>query len=63
MVFDRLRAREVNRHPLDLSDATWEIYLSMASSVEKISKEHYIVNTSQNIKPVLDKITREIEGS
>ncbi|MSQ15430.1 MAG: ATP-binding protein [Dehalococcoidia bacterium] len=62
VVFDRLRAREANRHPLDLSDATWEIYLNMAVGVQKISGEHYFVDTSKDIQPILAKIAKEIKG-
>ena len=61
VVFKRLEARAVDRHPLDLSDATWEIYLNMVASVEKINKEHYVVNTSENINTVLEKIAKEVK--
>ncbi len=42
------------------SDADWSIYLKMKPSVEKIRRKHYVVDTSRNITPVLEKIIREI---
>ena len=42
------------------SDADWAVYRRMRSSVERISRNHYAVNTSRDISPVVDKIVREI---
>ena len=42
------------------SDADWVIYQQMKSSVEKIQRKHYVVDTSQDINPVLDKIVKEV---
>ena len=42
------------------SDADWVIYQQMKSSVEKIQRKHYAVDTSRDITPVLDKIVREV---
>ncbi len=42
------------------SDADWLIYQRMKSSVEKIRRKHYAVDTSRDITPVLDKIVREV---
>ncbi len=43
------------------SDADWTIYQKMKPSVQKISRNHYVVNTSGDITPVLDKIVREVK--
>jgi len=43
------------------SDADWAIYQRMKSSVEKIKRKHYAVDTSQDITPALDKIVKEIK--
>ena len=42
------------------SIADWAIYQKMKSSVQKIRRNHYSVDTSCNITPVLDKIVREV---
>lgn len=42
------------------SDADWVTYQRMKSSVEKISRKHYAVDTSRDITPVLDKIVKEL---
>ena len=41
------------------SDADWAVYQRMKSSVQKICRNHYAVDTSRDITPVLDKIVRE----
>ena len=57
VVRDRLEAR---RSDLDSrSDADWQVYQRMRSSVQKISRNHYVVDTSRDITPVLDKIVRQ----
>jgi len=42
------------------SDADWGIYRKMRSSVQRIRRNHYAVDTSRDITPVLDKIVREV---
>ncbi len=42
------------------SDAGWEVYQKMKPTVEKISRRHYVVDTSRDITPVLNKIAREV---
>jgi len=42
------------------SDADWEVYQKMKSSVQKITRNHYVVDTSKDITPVIDKIVREV---
>jgi len=41
------------------SDAGWTVYQRMKPTVQKIRQNHYVVETSQDITPVLDKIVRE----
>jgi len=41
------------------SDADWVVYQRMEPTVQKIRRNHYVVDTSQDITPVLDKIVRE----
>lgn len=58
IVQERLRTRA--NSPDNKSDADWEVYRKMKLSVERIRRNHYVVDTSRDITPVLDKITREI---
>ena len=43
------------------SDADWVIYQQMKSSVEKIQRKHYAVDTSRDVTPVLEKIVKEMK--
>jgi predicted kinase len=58
LVKERLAARlgDVSENPA----ADWGVYMKMKQSVEKISRKHYVVDTSRDITPVLQKIMREI---
>jgi predicted kinase len=42
------------------SDADWTVYQRMRPSVEEIQRRHYVVDTSRDITPVLDKIVKEV---
>ena len=42
------------------SDADWAVYQKMKASVQKIRRNHYVVDTSRDITPVLDKIVKEV---
>lgn len=57
VVRERLKSRLNN--PENKSDADWEVYQRMKSSVQKIYRHHYVVDTSRDITPVVDKIVRE----
>ena len=59
VVRQRMESRQEN--PESKSDADWVIYQRMKSSVEKIQRKHYVVDTSRDITPVLDKIVREMK--
>ena len=41
------------------SDADWAVYQKMKHTVQRIRRKHYVVDTSRDITPVLDKIVRE----
>lgn len=58
VVHERLQARLGN--PEGNSDADWEVYKKMKPRVQKISRNHYVVDTSKDITPALDKIVREV---
>ena len=58
VVYERLKARLENLE--SKSDADWTVYQRMKSTVQKIHRNYYTVDTSRNITPVLDKIAREL---
>ncbi len=58
VVRQRLGARRDK--PENKSDADWEIYRKMKYSVQKIRRNHYVVDTSRDITPVLNKIVKEV---
>lgn len=44
----------------DHSEADWAVFQKMQSSAQKIRHNHFAVDTSRDITPVLDKIAREV---
>lgn len=58
VVRERLKARAGSRE--SKSDADWSVYQKMEPSVEKIRRNHYAVDTSRDITPVIKKIVREV---
>lgn len=58
LVYKRLQSRMADSE--NKSDADWSVYRHMLPSVDKIRRHHYVVDTSQDINPVIDKIVREI---
>ena len=60
VVQERLKARREGMESASKSDAGWEVYQRMKPAVQKIRRKHYVLDTSQDISPVLDKIMREV---
>ncbi len=60
-VRERLNARSSTPDPGLHSEADWSVYKKMRSLVQPIGRTHYVVDTSRDITPVLDKIVREIK--
>jgi len=58
MVRQRLLARQEAAIPQYDSEAGWEVYNKMKPRREKISRNHFVVDTSQDITPVINKIVR-----
>ena len=56
----RLLLRSDKSNHDDNSSAGVDIYKRMTSSVEKINRNHFAVDTSRDISPVIDKIIRII---
>jgi predicted kinase len=60
LVYKRLKIRKNGASPDNKSDADWEVYRKMKPTVEKISRKHYVADSSRDITPVLDKVVREV---
>jgi len=57
LVRERLAARQ--GEPGTTSDADWAVYQRMKDTAEQINRNHYIVDTSGDITPVVYKIVKE----
>jgi len=53
------RGREFRRE--DKSEATWAVYQRMKGTSQTIRRNHFAVDTSRDIDPVIQKIVREID--
>ena len=61
VVYQRLQERSDKPDPEDKSDATWEVYRRMKPSMDKIRRNHFVVDTSKDVTPVIDKIVRVLK--
>jgi predicted kinase len=52
----RLKQRKAERHANTYSDAGWLIYTRLAPVEEPVQREHYALDTSKNIAPVLEQV-------
>lgn len=59
VVRERLQNRRNGADAEDNSEADWSVYQRMKLRVESISRNHFVVDTSRDISPVVDKILRE----
>ncbi len=60
VVYQRLKARSTETNSESSSDADWAVFQKMRSSVQQIQRNHFAVDTSRDITPVLNKIVREV---
>lgn len=60
VVSQRLERRAEGITPEDNSTAGWAVYRRMAHSVEPIRRNHFAVDTSRDVTPVIEKVAREI---
>ena len=60
VVHERLKGRVEKINSGNKSDADWQVYQRMRHAVQKISRNHYAVDTSRDITPVLNKIVRAV---
>ncbi len=58
VISERLKGRRGSAD--SKSDADWAVYQRMRPTVERIRRSHYVVDTSRDITPVLDKIVKEM---
>lgn len=59
VVYQRLKSRSEEMNSENKSDADWAVFQKMKPAVQRIRRNHYAVDTSRDITPVLDKIIRE----
>lgn len=59
-VAQRLAGRQRPSDPAELSEATWDVYLKMKATAEPIRRNHFVVDTSRDITPVIEKVLRDI---
>jgi predicted kinase len=60
LAYQRLQARRTEADPESESDADWEIYQQMRPKAEKIRRNHFVVDTSRDITPVINKVIRSL---
>jgi predicted kinase len=60
VAYQRLQTRKNGAMPDTKSDADWEIYSQMKSKAEKIQRNYFVVDTSREITPVINKITHAL---
>ena len=52
----RLKRRKAERHANTYSDAGWLIYTRLAPVEEPVQRDHYALDTSKDIAPVLARV-------
>jgi predicted kinase len=60
VVQQRLRGRSAGIDQADNSDAGWDVYERMSKTAQRILRNHFAVDTSQDIMPVINRIVREV---
>jgi predicted kinase len=63
IVSERLRLRKTGANPADKSDADWSVYTRLRGTRQKIGRSHFVVDTSGDIAPALQRLVREITKS
>jgi predicted kinase len=61
VAYQRLQSRKTAVLTESKSDADWDVYRQMKPKVEKILRNHFVVDTSRDITPVIDKIIRALK--
>jgi hypothetical protein len=58
-----LKQRKSERHANTYSDAGWLIYTRLAPVEEPVQRDHYAVDTSKKIGPVLEQVIAWVRSS
>lgn len=61
VVYQRLQKRKNGGDTASKSDADWKVYERMKPVAGRIRRNHFVVDTSRDINPVIDKIVRMIK--
>ncbi|MGI5835077.1 MAG: AAA family ATPase [Chloroflexota bacterium] len=56
VIEDRLRWRKLGVEPQDKSEAGWDVYCRMREDMEVIKQPHLVVDTSQELEPIIEEI-------
>ena len=59
VVQQRLSDRAAARARDDNSDADWGVYQKMRPTAQRIQRNHFAVDTSRDIQPVVERVVRE----
>lgn len=59
IVQQRLNERSKHGKALDNSDADWRVYQTMKPKTQRIRRNYFSLDSSKDIRPVIDKIVRE----
>ena len=59
LVHQRLDGRR--NSPEDKSDADWTVYQRMEPTVQRIGRNYFVLDTSRDITPVIEKIVRQVK--
>jgi len=60
LVRQRLEERALSAHQAARSEADWSVYEKMRPTVQRIRRNHFVVDTSEDITPLINKIVREL---
>ncbi len=63
IVQKRLQERREGTIASFASEADWQVYLDYARKMEPIRRPHRLIDTSGDLEPVVDEITRHLEGA
>ena len=61
LVRQRLEERALGVQPEVRSEADWSVYEKLRPTVQWIRRNHFVVDTSKDITPIIDKIVRELK--
>ncbi len=59
VIRERLHGREMGVDPTDISEANWDIHLRMRAIAKRFRRDYFAVDTSRDIAPVIEEISRK----